>query len=156
MAARETSRRGAAGAGMSILRGKSPCVHTQINTQRKNQEPRRAAHAPKQIEESKGLDAHANEGPLAEDENNSAKETDGPAEFLFSREEIECLLWANDERQARDEKNLRARQGRVRGTCAYSSRGTHVSEREKRPIEEEHDTEEHEQHTERGQRNADF
>ena len=62
-------------------------------------------------------------------------------------------LWANDECQAQDEKNLHARQGRVRGTCTYSSKGTHVSKHKKCPIEEEHDTEEHEQHTKQDQRN---
>ena len=70
------------------IMGKSPCVHTQINTQQKDQEPGEAAHTSKEIEESKSLDAHANEGPIAEDEHNSAKETDGPTEFLLLCEEI--------------------------------------------------------------------
>ena len=70
------------------ITGKSRCIHTQINTQQKDQEPGEVAHAPKEIEESKGLDAHANEGPLAEDEHNSSKETDGPTAFLLLCTEI--------------------------------------------------------------------
>ena len=70
------------------ITGKSRRVHTQINTQQKDQEPGEAAHAPKEIEESKGLNAHTNEGPLAEDKHNSTKETDGPAGFLLSCAEI--------------------------------------------------------------------
>ncbi len=49
---------------------------------------------PKEIEESETFDEHADDRPLAEDEDHAREEADGAADLLFPREEVEGLFGA--------------------------------------------------------------
>ena len=67
------------------------------------------AYAPEEIEEAKCLDYDTHERPLEEHEQDATNETHGAAELLFPREEVECLLWPDDECHAGQEEQLQAR-----------------------------------------------
>lgn len=118
-------------------------------------------NAPEEVEEPERLDDHARERPLDEDEHDAAEEADRAAQLLPPREEVERLVGPDDERQPRDEQDLRSEVW-VLVVCGGGGggsewgKGTHVAEREERAIEEEHDAEEHEERAERRQRDADF
>jgi hypothetical protein len=62
--------------------------------------------APKEIEESKRLEYHAEEGPLAKHQQDSTKEAEGPPDLLLAGKEGDSLLRADDECQTRDEEDL--------------------------------------------------
>lgn len=62
--------------------------------------------APKEIEESKGLDGHTNEGPAAEHKDDAGEEADSPTDLLLARKEVERLLWADEQRDPTKEEHI--------------------------------------------------
>ena len=66
----------------------------------------RRMNAPKQVEEAKRFDEHANERPFEEDEEDAAEETDRPANLLFTSEEGDGFLRADDKCETGYEENL--------------------------------------------------
>lgn len=120
-------------------------------------------HAPEEVEEPERLDDDPNERPLEEHEQDAADEARRPAQLLFPREEVERLGGPDDERQAREEQDLRGwgagagRRVRYRRSAgAGRARRTYVSECEEGAVEEEDDAKEHEEAPEGRQRDADF
>jgi hypothetical protein len=57
-------------------------------------------HAPKEVQEAKGLHDHADKWPLDEDEHDATQKAYRTAELLFAREEVECLLGADNKGEA--------------------------------------------------------
>ena len=62
---------------------------------------------PEEIEETKCLDYNTHERPLEEHEQDATNEAHSPAELLFPREEVEGLLWSDDECDSGEEEQLR-------------------------------------------------
>lgn len=61
---------------------------------------------PKEIEESETFDEHADDRPLAEDEDHAREEADGAADLLFPREEVEGLLGPDEQCDTGGEENI--------------------------------------------------
>ena|ERR1700761_4278393 len=64
-------------------------------------------NVPEQVEESKSLHEHSDEGPFAKHKNDTAKEAYCPSQLLLPSEEIESFLRTDDEGQTGHEENLR-------------------------------------------------
>lgn len=93
-------------------------------------------HVPEQIEEAETFHQHSNHGPLAEYEDHSGEEADRASDLLFPREEVECLLWADQQCDTGGEED--------------------VAERKQRSVEKEEDASKDEEGAEGHQSSADL
>jgi len=113
---------------------------------------------PKQVQEPKRFYEHPDEWPFQKDEENASQEARRPSYLLLAREKVEGFLRPDDQCHAGYEEDLCGGGWMlmlVRDALSRAA-GTHVAEREERPIKEEHDTQEHEEATSRREGHTDL
>lgn len=83
---------------------------------------KRERDGPKQLDESVDLEAHADDGPADEDDQDPQEEESGSLPLVLLEKEPECPLVSNDESQPGQEKDLLGRDfGRIIRLLVYVS-----------------------------------